>query len=257
MSLRFTIFLTLMPMFIYGQNYFYTKNTELPCVNKNFSVYFHVVLDSLQKDPVGPDKIAEYVAKINRAFRPICISFTECQTDFIKDYSFEKLGTSKKISLMTNVWQKHNFINIYVVKNVGISNSFSEFYGISEKENGVIIIPRSGVGLEHELGNLFGLLHTFETRYGVEKVDGSNCKDAGDKICDTPADPYLISKGIFNYVDRNTCEFNFSGKDINNEFYLTEVGNYMTHYFCAHCFFSQEQYKKMAKNYFDSPFKMW
>lgn len=46
--------------------------------------------------------------------------------------------------------------------------------------------------LIHEIGHYFGLLHTFETVTSLtrEKVDGSNCANAGDKICDTPADPY-------------------------------------------------------------------
>ena len=41
----------------------------------------------------------------------------------------------------------------------------------------------------HEFGHYFGLEHTFTTKYGIELPDGSNCETAGDRICDTPADP--------------------------------------------------------------------
>lgn len=44
--------------------------------------------------------------------------------------------------------------------------------------------------ISHEVGHCLGLLHTFETFYGYEKIDGSNSTTKGDKISDTPADPY-------------------------------------------------------------------
>lgn len=47
--------------------------------------------------------------------------------------------------------------------------------------------------LAHELGHYFSLLHTHSTSNGDELVDGSNCLNAGDLFCDTPADPRLSS----------------------------------------------------------------
>ena len=43
----------------------------------------------------------------------------------------------------------------------------------------------------HELGHYFDLLHTHETYFGAECVDGSNCSTDGDRLCDTEADPKL------------------------------------------------------------------
>jgi len=54
----------------------------------------------------------------------------------------------------------------------------------------------------HEVGHYFDLFHTHETAYGRECVDGSNCTTAGDRLCDTPADPGL---GAHNVND--ACQY--------------------------------------------------
>ena len=54
----------------------------------------------------------------------------------------------------------------------------------------------------HELGHYFSLLHTHETIFGLEYVNGSNCENRGDLLCDTPADP-----NIYNLVNPNSCQY--------------------------------------------------
>ena len=51
--------------------------------------------------------------------------------------------------------------------------------------------------ISHELGHVLGLAHTHGTSNtgGTDElVDGSNCANAGDRICDTPADPNLLGQ---------------------------------------------------------------
>lgn len=129
------------------------------------------------------------------------------------------------------------------------TNSFSFHNTISVPDSAVVIIPSTGRGIEHELGHTFGLYHTFHDEFGLELANGSNCATTGDLLCDTPADP--------NVTLRSGCLFNYDGKDSNDDYYRTEIGNFMTHYFCAHCFFTTSQYEKMAKTYLESEFKMW
>ena len=71
----------------------------------------------------------------------------------------------------------------------------------------------------HEFGHYFGLEHTFTTKYGVELPDGSNCETAGDRICDTPADPN--ASDIF--VSYNECELFYKG-------YKPMINNMMAYY---------------------------
>jgi hypothetical protein len=42
------------------------------------------------------------------------------------------------------------------------------------------------------MGHFLGLLHTHEDSFGKENVDGTNCRTAGDLLCDTKADPGFI-----------------------------------------------------------------
>ena len=59
--------------------------------------------------------------------------------------------------------------------------------------------------LAHEVGHYLDLYHTHETYYGDECPDGSNCGSAGDKLCDTPADPKLTGRVYSNCVYDNSA----------------------------------------------------
>jgi len=43
----------------------------------------------------------------------------------------------------------------------------------------------------HEMAHIFQVYHPFETVFGTECTSGSNCANAGDLVCDTPASPQL------------------------------------------------------------------
>lgn len=48
--------------------------------------------------------------------------------------------------------------------------------------------------LAHEVGHFLNLYHIHDTRFGRECPNGSNCDQAGDLLCDTPADPNLYTR---------------------------------------------------------------
>ncbi len=102
--------------------------------------------------------------------------------------------------------------------------------------------------LTHELGHFFSLPHTFSGWEGgnnpgpgnIEKLDGSNCRDAGDGFCDTKAD----------YVsDRWACPLPYSLQDPNGMFFKPDSSIYMS-YSSDNCQsrFSLEQQLTMQNN---------
>ncbi|NMJ87933.1 MAG: PKD domain-containing protein, partial [Thaumarchaeota archaeon] len=97
--------------------------------------------------------------------------------------------------------------------------------------------------LEHELGHYFTLYHTHgTTNTGTtdELVNQSNCTSAGDRLCDTPADPNLSGKV------NNNCIYIGIDRDANGETYNPDPSNIMAYSpnRCRNRFTSQ-QYERM------------
>lgn len=89
----------------------------------------------------------------------------------------------------------------------------------------------NGTTLPHEMGHFFGLYHTHEDFYGLEKVSRStsggcyNCATAGDLICDTPADPGLTQAN----VSFDGLTYIGTAKDACNTAYSPNVRNLMSY----------------------------
>ncbi len=250
-NLVITLVIILTYSVLWSQDPLHILDRELPCVEKKFYAYIHVALDSLGKTNISEEEIRKLLDNANIAFAPICISFDYCKMDTITDYSFDNIEDEVEVGLLKTRFHKKRRLNIYLVQSAFDEkiNSYSSFNGIRKSDDCIMVVPKSGRGFIHELGQTFGLYHTFERKFGVELVNRSNCKTTGDKVCDTPADAG-IKIGT-------SCLFANETPDANGDYYRTEIGNYMTHAFCAHCFFTTEQYEIMAANYLTSSFKMW
>ncbi|MGB3005692.1 MAG: M43 family zinc metalloprotease [Chitinophagaceae bacterium] len=95
-------------------------------------------------------------------------------------------------------------------------------------------LSRGAIGqrsFAHELGHCLGLLHTFETAFGLECPDGSNASSSGDKIPDTRATPATDS--ILNANTNASCLYTGNQGmicNLNNfQLYNPEIINLMSY----------------------------
>lgn len=239
------------------------------CLDKQFSIVFYIVLDTiLPSSPnypgIGaatPSNIANLMAEINDAFKPICVSFVNCTTIYIPNFSYGKSWTKNTIEpQVTAQYYTGSTINFYLVDTVASGDGNNEWEGYTydpsvanlgaAKKDLIVLdkykVPQAFGGVTlHLLGHFFGLPHTFDevmlppkppasppppsAIVSQEFADGSNCYDHGDRFCDTEADP-------------NDFIINADGM---GNFYLRPLDNYMS-YYSQRSRFTQEQYNWMA-----------
>lgn len=228
------------------------------CLNKKFSIAFHVVLDSNSTwGGVSPADLTASINSLNTAFKPICVSFENCFVDEIHNYTYNHwypAATEASIAASYNV---ENVINIYLVDSiVGFPAGYA---------SGVIVIEKPytvGAVTIHEMGHFFGLPHTWDEIGSPDanstpatsnpnvgslewfRRDPLNCYNHGDGFCDTEADCYPAD------YDKNSpmpCKHDQGGaQDGWGDYYVPPVDNYMTYFKCG-CRFTQEQYNFMAQ----------
>ncbi|MBK8669144.1 MAG: hypothetical protein IPN89_06630 [Saprospiraceae bacterium] len=103
--------------------------------------------------------------------------------------------------------------------------------------------------IAHEVGHYLGLFHTFGTRnYSAgnrsvtdEKVDGSNCLQAGDFICDTRADPGNNINSSCTYICSTSSSNNCNKEPGTNQPYTPDTKNLMSYFHECRSLFSPQQ----------------
>lgn len=237
------------------------RGTTLTCVDRTFSVHAHLVTDSLGSTGITSQVIQDALNFTNSLFEPICIQFELCDLDVLPNYRFDTLSRQEEFPELLSKYNDEFRINIFfvsLIRDQFIPDQwgFTTRNGINLYENGGIAIVKNDIfrALPHEMGHFFGLFNTYEG--GDELVNGSNCLTAGDRICDTPADPYVQGTSADSYLNDN-CVFISELVDRNNDDYLPDVCNVMSYYEGCGIFFSSEQLETMAQNYLNGPKLMW
>lgn len=108
----------------------------------------------------------------------------------------------------------------------------------------------------HEFGHYLDLLHTHQG--GDECVKRTNCEEAGDQLCDTPADPNLYEDGN-SKVDKITCLYiGAEVDDCDNSPYVPDPQNFMS-YSTKTCrtTFSPEQINRATVCLFIERTELW
>lgn len=92
----------------------------------------------------------------------------------------------------------------------------------------------------HEMGHFFGLLHTFEKEITHSStVSNKDCSKNGDKICDTPPDPFGAS-----FVE-DDCSLFGEYKDQYGKDFRPDLNNFMSYYGSCRTQFSPQQRELM------------
>lgn len=153
------------------------------------------------------DEISNWV---NPYFAAVDIAFVECNPEqYINSTTWFTLGDGSEdpdvagdaMAAANNV---SNLVNVYFVDDPDGACGWSRFPWDLPADYVVIAngCATNQSTLVHELGHYFSLYHTHETAFGAENVTRSgssscyNCLTAGDKLCDTPADPNLGSDDV-------------------------------------------------------------
>ena len=241
-----------------------TFEAPVPCVDKTFTIVAHIVRDSFGMANVEEQDILDALESADSMFNPICVNFEICEFRYIDNFQYDFIDGNdwEEMQVQFHVARRINmfFVDDFETNDVNACG-FAGLGQIVNLESDGIVVKKNECmtarTIAHELGHYFGLMHTFEGS-GDELVNGSNCETAGDLICDTPSDPYIINDPIESYIDVGEgCRFINERLDANGQYYSPHVGNVMSYYpeECG-CGFTSEQFRLMANTYLASP-HMW
>lgn len=179
---------------------------------------------------------------MDAAFNPHNIFFVyDCDIDFIDNTTFFNSGANAYCNIGQTNFHTDG-IDIYIAGDNspggGIAENIpSTFFVVGSTGLGSVF-SRSYV-IAHEMGHCLGLWHTHHgtiTESGndcngnpiggaqcPELVNGSNCDNCGDFVCDTPADPYI------GFNVNASCQWLGSGTDSNGDAYAPDENAIMAY----------------------------
>lgn len=221
-----------------------------PIIN-SVPIKIHIVRNSNGSGGLSSSALTTSLDILNQDFRSVGLSFYKCgSTNYINNTTWYDLENSE-FDAIEAAHGETNIINIYFVN--GLIYNGSNTCGLAWLPGGPdrIIIKNScsATSLSHEMGHYLGLLHTHGYSNSIvtnEFVDGSNCSEAGDFFCDTPADPSMFGKV------NSSCIYTGTAKDNHGDTYAPDVENIMG-YALDQCrqYFTQEQKDFMLWVYFN------
>jgi Secretion system C-terminal sorting domain/Pregnancy-associated plasma protein-A len=219
-------------------------------------VKIHIITKEDGTANINEKEAYREIFKVNDLFSGADIEFyVSDEIDFIKEEKYYNFNQQQEAQLAANYDEKE-VINIYFFST--IQDRYENYIcGYTYLPNDQYVKNRiflstacmnSGITLAHEMGHYLGLIHTHGSNaLPKELVNGSNCPDAGDLLCDTPADPKLTGN-----VDK---ECNYTGNETDEEGnpFNPDTKNVMS-YSPSYCrsYFTEKQNDKMVFTYINS-----
>ena len=252
-------------------------------------VYFHLVGDAAGNGKIKERFVLDQLCALNAAYEPANIQFylRPHPTKGLFNYDINATNVySNQDGWFTMHTNRHpNAMNIYIVDAaVSGNNQPGETQAYYSPTRDWVVCKKSQIGgstsnivLPHELGHFFSLDHTFlgwesdpfdptDPSWPVapftspgglptERMNGTNCTTAADKICDTPPD-YNFGFG------NSSCSYTAGAKDPNGTEVVTMPDNWMGYFFsCTDYTFTPQQQNVIiadlnssARNYLDNTF---
>ena len=233
-------------------------------VSQNYDAYLNKVIEVQAKYPIAERKKITFPVRVNFvglddstkafnlqrlkfAFENLNLAFKDANIEFkiiesilfIKDETsvddlYNSLDAEKKF---TKRFYKNRVINLFVLKNYKQVVGFSHYPILNINQVIIAQDKLTDPSLVHEFGHFFGLLHTFDNSpSNAELVNiESNCQLLGDKICDTPTDPYGAS-----FIEESCMLYGEYKDEQGNEF-CPDLSNYMSYYGRCRNRFTPEQ----------------
>jgi hypothetical protein len=209
----------------------------------------HVIMNIEGLAGVNSLEIYNNVNNASNYFNALGIHFYVDSVDFINDYNYSYITYDKNRTELLTKHAVSNKINLFMADSIKMGTNLSygfTYFPIVTDSNFIFINKNnfSGNSLAAMLGHFMGLLSTHETGRGAELASEKNCGTSGDFICDTYADPDLLSQVA------DTCEYTGSMRDSEGKYYVPSVANIMSNSLdnCK-CIFTPLQYRRMYYYY--------
>lgn len=240
-------------------------------------VKFHAVADAEGEGRVNLNDILVQLCELNANFAEQNIHFymkdgtvNEINDNTIFKNPASAAGTSKMVSRKNSVEGSAAHIFITDEASTGGEGTTLGYYDFNAD---LMVLKKSVVESStqrkfvcgHEMGHFFSLSHTFRgwenapwngetvTQFspssGIlnELVNGSNCDDAGDMICDTPPD-YNLGFGWDGCKD-----YDGGAKDPNGDLLDPDESNFMGYFIGCEAYSFSEAQKQIIKQDYESP----
>lgn len=205
-------------------------------------ITFHFVTHENEAVQIDIEFLNKSIEKVNDAFRGAAIEFYLCGKPMVSRERTVKIYNYTNAYNLYRKTRQRGTINVYIVRN--LFDAIAGFSTLPNYRSNYVFVTHSffskdsiGDLLTHELGHYFGLYHTFETFFGKELADGSNCAIAGDLICDTPAEPDQS-----RYRIDQDCNYSDTKKDSVGNLYQPDTRNFMSYvaFRCIDSFTTQQ-----------------
>ena len=187
----------------------YDKNSLQFSPSNCLNIYYHIIRETDGSGGFPDAQIETINENINEDFNQYNVYFFLLGYDFIDNSEYINLDNIQEANNLCNENNRTDALNVYIVDNLWNTSDEEPIVGSALNIPSInIVINKYYINssvLIHEIGHCLNLLHTHETFYGIENIDGSNCNIAGDLICDTPADPGLLQNG--QYLVDEDCNY--------------------------------------------------